>query len=121
MKAVININGTQYLVSEGDEILVNRLKADNPITFSQVLLAFSESGVDVGNPYLPNAQVVAEKLKDEKGDKVRTFKYKAKSRYRKTFGFRPELTRLKITSIKSGIGENKPASKPRKTTSEKNS
>jgi large subunit ribosomal protein L21 len=99
MKAVININGSQYLVTEGQEIVVNHLGDTNPTTFSQVLLTISDTGVKVGTPYLPDISIQAEKVVDFKGDKVRTLKYKAKSRYRKVTGFRPQLTKLKIAAI----------------------
>lgn len=101
MQAVIRISGAQYLVSEGQELTVDRITATQPDSKLRLeaLMAISDSEVQIGQPVLQNIIVQAEKLSEKKGDKIRVFKYKAKSRYRKTTGFRASLTVLKILSI----------------------
>lgn len=44
-------------------------------------------------------QVKATVVESIKGDKVVTARFKAKARYRKVKGFRPQLTKVKIVSI----------------------
>lgn len=125
MKAVIRINNNQYFVEEGQELVVDRMNVTGSASLGEVLMTISDSEVLVGNPVLPDIGVFGDKISDLKGDKVRTFKFKAKSRYRKTSGFRPQLTRLKITAIGSHLPKpSSPAKTPsrkRKTVSEKNS
>ena len=100
MKAVVKISGSQYLVSEGDELLVNRLNlTDKNLTLTDVLLVVSDKEFFLGKPYVPNCHIQAEILGEEKGDKIRVSKYKAKSRYRRVVGFRSKLNRIRIEKI----------------------
>jgi len=94
--AIIKIQGHQYKVSEKDEILVDRIseKID-----PKVLLFVDGDKVKVGKPELKDVSVKIKKLEDVKGDKLTVFKYKAKSRYRKVRGFRPQLTKILIEKI----------------------
>jgi large subunit ribosomal protein L21 len=96
--AVIRIKGKQYKVSEGDEILIDRLgqaKAE-----AEVLLVVEGGKIQVGKPLLKGVKVKLKVLKDEeKGKKVTVTKFKAKSRYRRKYGFRPLYTRLLIEKI----------------------
>ncbi len=95
--AVIKVNNRQYIVSENQEILVD--KVDEANLDSQVLL-YSNDEIYVGKPVLENVKVKLEIVeKEEKGEKLSVFKYKAKSRYRKKIGFRPSYTRLRVAKI----------------------
>jgi len=96
--AVIRIQGSQYRVSEGDEILVDKLGTDSPQ--ADVLLVVDGDKMNLGRPLSEKAKVGLKVLKEvEKGKKVKVSKYRAKSRYRKTIGFRPKYTRLLVEKI----------------------
>lgn len=96
--AVIRIAGKQYRVTEGQEILVDKLN-DLKIV-PEVLLFVDGDKVEVGTPVLKKAVVKVKVLKEvEKGEKVDIFKYKAKSRERRHVGFRAQYTRLLIEKI----------------------
>src|SRR3989344_5077527 len=93
--AVIRIAGKQYRVSEGEEILVDKL-VDLKIQ-PEVLLIADDDEVEVGTPVLKKAKVTFKVIaEEEKGEKIDIFKYKAKSRERRHVGFRPKYTRLLI-------------------------
>jgi large subunit ribosomal protein L21 len=94
--AVVKVQGHQYKVSEGEEFLVDKIEGE---VNSSVLLVVDGENVTIGKPVLEKAQVKLSVLGQEKGEKIDVFKYKAKSRYRKHTGFRPQLTRLKVDSI----------------------
>lgn len=97
--AVIRIGGKQYKVSEGDEILVDKL-ADPKKVEAEVLLVSDEGKVKVGKPVLKDAKVTLKVITEmEKGEKVEIYKFKAKSRYKKHTGFRPQYSRLKVGKI----------------------
>ncbi|PJE67132.1 50S ribosomal protein L21, partial [Candidatus Shapirobacteria bacterium CG10_big_fil_rev_8_21_14_0_10_36_6] len=55
--------------------------------------------IEIGNPTVKNATVEYQIINQYQGDKVRVSKFKAKSRYRKTIGFRAQLTDIKIIKI----------------------
>ena len=98
-KAVIRIKNRQYEVSEGEEFLVDRNL--DPKIEPEVLLVFDDNNsVEVGKPVLEKAKVVLEVLDQVKGEKVEVLKYKAKSRYRRRYGFRPLFTKVKVKEIK---------------------
>ncbi len=102
-KAIVKIGTSQYQVSEGQELLVNLLsQTEGKLSFSDVLFLESNGNLLVGQPYITGVFVEAEILGVEKGEKVRVSKFKAKSRYRKTVGFRPKYSRIRILSIGSG-------------------
>lgn len=100
MQAVIQIGSTQYLVTKGQEILVDKLKSPG-LTFpiSQVLALIDGDLSRVGTPYLPDVTVTAQVLSEVKGDKIRIATFKAKSKYRRVKGFRAKYSKLKISDI----------------------
>lgn len=96
--AVIRIGGKQYRVSEGEEILVDKLV--DLKTEPEVLLIADGAKIEVGKPVLTKAKVAVKVITEiEKGEKIDVFKYKAKSRERRHVGFRPQFTRLLIQKI----------------------
>lgn len=99
-QAVIRVNGSQYLVKAGDQILLPlQDQTEGQIKFEEVLMTIADKDVQVGQPTVVGAKVTGTVLGMKKGEKVRVFKYKAKSRYRKTRGFRAKFTLVKIDEI----------------------
>lgn len=97
--AVIRIKGHQYKVSEGEEILVDKLSDFKKIDCDVLLFANGEA-VKVGKPKLADVKIKFKVITEiEKGEKIDVLKYKAKSRYRKHIGFRAKYTRLLIEKI----------------------
>lgn len=99
--SVIDLNGKQYLVKKGDQLLVEHLSNEvNAIVEFPALMSFdSESKeVHIGEPEL-KSKISVKVLEHLKGDKLRVAKFKSKVRYRKVRGFRPDLTRIEIILI----------------------
>jgi len=102
MFAIIKIRGKQYLVAKGDTLEVQKLsvKADQTLSFNEVLVYVDSKKLKVGQPTIKGAKVEAKVLEPEKrGKKVEILKFKPKKRYLKKQGFRPQLTVLKIQKI----------------------
>ncbi len=99
--AVIKIAGVQLKVYEGKEYEVNKLegKKGDTLEIKDILLLHDGENTKVGTPLVEGAKVVLEITSQKKDDKVRVFKYKAKSRYRKTQGHRALITRVSVKSI----------------------
>lgn len=104
MYAIIRTGGKQYRVREGDHIDVERLEAvdGDEVTLSDVLLVQGDGDALVGTPIVNGASVTARVESQHLGDKVRSFKYKNKTRRRTFRGHRQPLTRLAITAIRTG-------------------
>ena len=101
MKYVIVESGSkQYKVKEGDIINVERIEAKGKkIDMDKILMAVDGDNVKIGKPVLSGVKVVAEVLGEEKGEKIKVFKYKKTEQYRKTIGHRQNYLKLKITKI----------------------
>ncbi len=102
MFAIVKIHSKQYLVAKGDILEVNKLpvKADQTLNFSEVLVYVDSKKSRIGQPLIKSAKVEAKVLEPEKrGKKIEVLKFKAKKRYLKKQGFRPQLTVLKIQKI----------------------
>jgi large subunit ribosomal protein L21 len=96
--AVIRILGRQYKVSEGQELLIDKMN-DLKLT-PEVLLVVDGEKTNIGKPVLKDAKVTLKILKEvEKGEKIEVYHFKAKSRYKKHTGFRPQYTRVLVEKI----------------------
>ena len=83
--AVIKTGGKQYLVTEKDELIVDKLQSDKGKKVELETLALIDSQkntVELGEPLL-KVKVQAEIVDHIQGDKVRIARFKAKVRYRK--------------------------------------
>src|SRR5689334_21249263 len=108
--AVLRTGGKQYKVQLGDVITVDKIAGDKKsLVFEDILLAVSGDKVKVGKPILKGVKVSATLLENVRGEKIRVMKFKAKSRYRKTTGFRAELSVIQIEKIDFGAKSTKTA------------
>ena len=100
MYAIIKTGGKQYCVEEGKIITVEKLDvaAGDEVTFEEVLL-ISCDAVKIGQPTVAGAKVTAKVLAQGKEKKIRIFKDKAKSNYRRRQGHRQPFTKVQIEKI----------------------
>ncbi len=99
--AVIELAGTQLRIREGKEYEVKKLSGNkgDKIELENVLMVVEDEDIKIGEPYVEGAKVTLEITSQKKGEKIRVFKYKAKSRYRRTYGHRPAITRVLVKKI----------------------
>lgn len=97
MIAIVNIQGQQFKVEQGQEIFVHRLSEaeGNSVTFNEVLMA----GSNIGTPTISGGSVKATVLEHVKGDKVIVFKKKRRKGYKVKNGHRQQFSKIKIDSI----------------------
>ena len=100
MYAIIKTGGKQYCVEEGKVITIKKLdvEAGAEVAFDEVLLVSGDS-VKIGQPTVAGAKVTGKVLEQGKGAKIRIFKYKAKSNYRRRQGHRQPFTKVQIEKI----------------------
>ena len=111
MYAIIETSGKQYRVSSGDVLILDRLagKVGEKLTLDKVLLiggASAKAETHVGAPYVQNATLEAEIVEHTRGEKLTTIKYKRRKGYRRKIGHRQELTKILVTKISDGAGNN---------------
>ena len=99
--AVIKLAGSQLKVFEGKQYEVNKLsgKKGDKIEVKDVLLVSDGKETKIGKPLVKDAKVELEITSQKKGEKIDGLTYKAKSRSRRRYGFRPEITRVLVKKI----------------------
>tara|TARA_X000001036_G_C20543428_1_gene751309 strand:+ start:675 stop:992 length:318 start_codon:yes stop_codon:yes gene_type:complete len=104
MYAVIKSGGKQHKVSEGEEILLEKISLDEGevIEFSEVLAVNKDGTLNLGKPLLDGAVVKGKVINHLKSKKINVIKMKRRKDYRKKQGHRQNLTKVKIESISYG-------------------
>ena len=104
MYAIIEVGAKQFNVKKGDIIDVERLsfKASKDVTLDKVLLVSKDKKVEIGQPYIKGAKVLADLVGNVKGEKQICFKYRRRKSSHWTKGHRQQLSRLKIKEIDLG-------------------
>ena len=110
--AIIATGGKQYLVSEGETVKIEKIKAPlvgttrgefktgDAVVFDKVLVVDNGSETTIGAPYITGATVLGEITKVARAKKVVVIKYKAKSNYFKKRGHRQPFFEVKIKKLK---------------------
>ena len=114
--AIIESGSKQYIINEGDIISVEKLDLEpkSKVKLKNVLLIKDGNKLDIGTPFLDVA-VEAELLSLEKDKKIRVFKFKKKTGYKKTQGHRQKYSTIKILKIGSSSSKTKKADVDSKT------
>jgi large subunit ribosomal protein L21 len=101
MYAVIETGGKQYRVEVGTELQVELLDVEpgKTITLDRVLLVADGETSSIGRPLVADAAVSAEVVRQIRGEKLISFKYRPKARSRVKKGHRQDLTVLRISDI----------------------
>lgn len=99
MFAIVRTGGKQYRVEEGSLLTVASLSGEpgQTVTLGEVLLL--TDGETIGAT--AKATVTAEIVGHGKGEKIRVFRYKNKTRSRKLTGSRARQTTIRITRIEA--------------------
>ena len=104
MYAVIETGGKQYRVEPGDVIDVERISGasegeNTEVRFDRVLMVTGDNGAQFGSPVVEGALVKASLVGEVRGPKIRVFKKKKRTTYRKSRGHRQDLVRVRIEGI----------------------
>jgi large subunit ribosomal protein L21 len=100
MKAVVKVGGKQYVVTEKETLLVDRLPDGTKELTLDAMLVIDGDKTTVGAPLVKGVAVKANVIEEEvKGDKLRIIRYKAKKRVHKETGHRQKYSRIQVASI----------------------
>jgi len=104
MYAVIGLSGKQFLVREGDTIEAFRIgrKEGEEFVITDVRLLEKDDTVVTDAAALAKCEVTAQVVKEKKGEKIYSFKKKAKTGYTRGVGHRDRITVVKISRIIPG-------------------
>jgi len=118
MYAVIKTGGKQHKVKPGDVIEVELIRSDGEtVTFTPLLVVDDDGATHFGKE-ASKAVVTAKLVGEQKGDKVKIFKYRPKTGYAKRAGHRQMYTLIEIQDVTLGTAKRaakaapKPGAKP---------
>jgi large subunit ribosomal protein L21 len=115
MYAVIKTGGKQHKVQPGDVIEVELMHGiGESVTFHPLLVVDDDGTTHYGKD-AARAVVTAKPVGEQKGDKVKIFKYKNKTGYARKAGHRQLLTLLEISTVSLGAAAKTAAKKVVKT------
>src|SRR5919108_2496327 len=115
--AIIKLGGKQYVVREGEKLLVDRLDLEENKTFKPEVIF---QGGDGKAEVTPKGQPVTAKVVGHvQGEKIRIGKYRRRTGYRRHTGFRSSLTQIQIESIGAKKSTRASSSSKSKTTTKK--
>ena len=100
--AIVKTGGKQYRVEQGQQLLVERLKADEGATVELEPVLFRSDNTLFSKDDLGKVRVAARVVGHERGPKLTVFKFKPKRGYKRKTGHRQDLTRIEITEIANG-------------------
>ncbi len=85
MYAVIKTGGKQYRVTANDVLTIEKIPGDAGamVEFGEVLMLSGTEAPKFGTPLIPGAKVVAEVVKQGRGDKVIAFKKRRRKNSRR--------------------------------------
>ncbi len=95
MLAVIEVNGKQFVIKEGDKIKIQSPKVGE----IKVLLLTEGEETKIGPPYLDDKKVETKIIKQGRERKKIIFHYHSKTRHRKKAGHRQDYTELQIVKL----------------------
>lgn len=104
MYAVIETGGKQYRAVPGELVNVEKLPVEvgEQLTLDRVLLLAADgSPIQIGNPLVAGATVLATVVGQRRYRKVTIFHYQSKKRERKKRGHRQPYTCLRIDKIQA--------------------
>ena len=104
MYAIFKNGGRQYRAEKGATLEIDRQgpKEGEKLEFNEVVLVHDGSKAKIGAPTVKGAKVLAEVVKNFRGDKVRVVKFRKREGYHRTRGHRSEKTLIKVTEIVAG-------------------
>ena len=103
MQAVFELSGFQFAVEEGEVLRVPRQKANIGDSFdiNDILLVKGKDTTTVGTPTVEGAKIEAKLLGNGRSDKVTVFKFKRRTKYRRTKGHSQDYSEIEISKIVS--------------------
>ncbi len=99
--AIVRHGKHQFYLVPGEKYDITHIDVPEgkELTFDKVLAMQKDGKFTLGTPIVDKAFVKVFVVKHKKGPKEYGFKYKAKSRYRKRWGYRQFYTRIRVIEV----------------------
>jgi large subunit ribosomal protein L21 len=109
--AIVSVGSRQLWIEEKCfyDLAKLPLQPGSIFQFSQILLVKKDNYRGIGSPFIDRYNIKATVLRHISGEKMRVYKMRPKKKTRKTFGFRPKLTRVYIQDFEASLVEQSTA------------
>ncbi len=99
--AIFQDGGNQYQGIEGKTISIQKVEgqAGDKIEFKEVLLRKLDEVVEIGQPFVKGAILVASIVKQMKGPKIIIYHFRRRKKSRVKNGHRQQMTIIRVESI----------------------
>ena len=104
MYAVIEAGGKQHKVELGQTLEIDLMQEESGAehAFETVMLYVDGDDVQIGQPFIENAKVIAEIVEEVKGEKVSILRFRRRKHSMRKIGHRQRYTQIKIKEINVG-------------------
>jgi large subunit ribosomal protein L21 len=101
MYAVFQLSGLQYTAEEGSvlQVPLQPAEAGTKIDIDSVLMVKNDDQIFIGTPYVDGAKIEAEVLATGLSEKVRIYKYRRRTKYRRRQGHRQSFSEIRVNKI----------------------
>ena len=101
MYALVNYNGNQLLLKEGEKIKIPFLdnKIGTKLVFDNVMFFDDGKTKKIGNPYLKSISINAKIISHGKENKIIVFKKKRRKGYQKKNGHKQNFTMIQVDKL----------------------
>jgi large subunit ribosomal protein L21 len=101
MRAIIEANKTQIAVETDARIRIPLIDSEigKELSFDKILMISDGETPIIGKPYIEGASVTAEVVGHGRLDKVKVFKFKKRTKYRKMKGHQQDYTEILVKKI----------------------
>lgn len=100
MYAIFKVSGFQFGAEEGTTVRIPTQNVEGKkLTIDEVLFIKDGDQALIGAPVLDGARIEAEVVGDTRGEKLLLYKYKRRTKYRRTQGHRQNYTEIKVNRI----------------------
>ena len=102
MYAVIEAGGKQHKVELGQTLEIDLMQEESGAehAFENVMLYVDGDDVQIGQPYIENAKVVAEIVEEVKGEKISILRFRRRKHSMTKTGHRARHSQVEIKDIK---------------------
>jgi large subunit ribosomal protein L21 len=103
MQAYFQLSGFQFRAEVGDilEVPMQKTAVGDSFDIDQIMLLKDDNTTTVGTPLIDGAKIEAKVVSNGKSDRITVYKFKRRTKYRRTQGHRQDHTAIKIEKIVS--------------------
>jgi len=101
MYAIFEAGGRQHRAETLKVVRMSKLDVDkgSTVEFDRVLAIFDGAEATIGMPYVEGAKITGRVVQQDRARKIKVFRYRPKSNFKRMIGHRQHFTEVLVTDI----------------------